>query len=337
MNFLGKEIGPNYPPFFVAELSCNHNGKLEEALLLIKAAKENGADAVKIQVYNADSMTIESDKQDFNVKDGPWVGRNIYELYTKTGTPFEWVPHLFSYAKQIEIPIFSSVFCERGLSILEQNKCLAYKIASFELNDTNLIRKVGKTGRPVVFSTGMANISEIDRAVALVQNKIIMHCVSAYPVRHFNANLEKIITLQRLYQNTPIGFSDHTTGMECGQVACALGASVVEKHFGLHGNTSEDSFFSISPEDFKLFTKMCITAWETMGQLQPNIEDGNRQFRRSLYTTKDIQAGEYFTEKNVRSIRPSYGLDPDLLLEIFYMRATKFIPKGTALNKEMLL
>ena len=351
MILFGQQLSKNNYPLIVAELSCNHEGSLAQAKELIKAAKEATADAVKIQVYTADDMTYPyginktepgkfiKEKCDFIVKEGPWKNHHLYYLYEKTQTPYEWVPELFAYAKEINIPIFASVFSLKGLSLLEELNCPAYKIASFELPDLALIRKVAKTNKPVILSTGMASTDDIDQAMQCVnpRNVVLMHCVSAYPGKDNEQNLWKITQLDKYY-GCPIGYSDHTNGVLAAQLSIAMGARVIEKHMVLSASShSEDSSFSLSPTEFRSFAKYCRAAAEATFVKEVPGEESSKQFRRSLYVVKDIAKGESFTLSNVRTIRPSYGLSPSMLSNVLVSRATCDLKAGTALKREHLI
>ena len=344
MNFLGKELGKNKYPFIVAEISCNHEGSLTHAKELIAAAKEAGADAVKFQLYDADDMTYCGNWFNYSdgsnglfVKNGPWKGQHLHSLYQKTGTPYEWVSILFEYAKSVNIPLFASVFSEKAIKTLEENNCPAYKIASFEIVDTELVKKVCATNKPVVFSTGMATAQEIYSIIDNVENKdiILLHCVSAYPTMLEEANLWRMKWLNEITGES-VGFSDHTEGHLAAQIACGMGAVMIEKHLYLGGGTSEDAGFSLTPQAFKFFVKACRRAAEASFESTSIEESYSRQFRRSLYTVKDVVAGEPFTNENVRSIRPSFGLPPARYSDTLTKKAKINIRAGTALKEEHL-
>jgi len=336
MILFGQRLSKDKHPFIVAEISCSHEGSLEQAKELIKAAKEATADAVKIQVYDAYDMTLPLSTNDFWIKSGNWQDRNLFDLYLQTQTPYEWVPELFAHAKEIGIPIFASVFSLKGLALLEELGCEAYKIASFELIDLPLIRKVAKTNKTVILSTGMANLNEIDQAVQCVNpdNSIIMHCVSSYPTKFQEANLWNIDQLQRFYKQ-PIGFSDHGQNMLAAQLAVAKGAVIIERHLGLGGG--EDKEFSLTPMNFKIYVIACKQVAEACWKTEVPGEQASKQFRRSLYVVKDIEKGENFTPSNVRSIRPSYGLPPSMYNTVIISRAACYLKAGTALKKEHLV
>lgn len=336
MIFMGQELGKNKFPFIVAEISCNHEGDINQAKKLCGLAKEAGADAVKIQTYYAEDMTINHGGTDFRIEKGLWNGNTLFELYRKTQTPYEYVEQLFN----LDIPIFSSVFSLKGLAILEDLKCPAYKIASFEIVDLPLIRKVAKTGKSIVLSTGMANLEEIDEAMMCCNpnNTALLHCVSAYPTKLEEANLWRVQWLADLYPQSIVGFSDHTRGTVAGPLACAIGARIIEKHLALPNTEPEDAAFSLHPDEFRLYAQNCRKAAEATFKVEVQAEADSRQFRRSLYAVKDIQEGSVFTPDNIRSIRPSYGLPSKLYTRLIAgMRASKDIKAGTALTKEMII
>lgn len=349
MIFLGKELGSNKYPFITAELSCNHGGSLEQAKKLIQAAKEAGADAVKIQVYTPDEMTYGEKvdggehfnkfiSEDFTVKSGTWKGDNLYNLYQITQTDYELAQNMFAFAKQIEIPMFASVFSLKSLHWLETViECPAYKIASFEITDTNLIRKIAKTGKPVVISTGLASMSDIDQAVLCVcpENLILLHCVSAYPTKLEQTNLWKIPHYKKMF--TPnVGFSDHTRGTYAGAFAVAAGAIMLEKHLTLDGADTEDKAFSLHPDEFVRYVTLCKAAALAMFNAAVPDEDASRQFRRSIYVVKDVRKDDLLTWDNLKAIRPSYGY-PASMLNIITSSGKHFthdIKAGTALKQE---
>jgi len=336
MIFLGKKLIPHKYISIIAEISCNHEQSIDKAYLLINAAKDAGADAVKIQAYIPDEMTINSASVDFKIKGGPWNGNTLWELYNKTYTPLQWIPYLFEYAKFSKIPMFASVFGEQSLAALEAVDCPAYKIASFELNDTYLIRTVAKIGKPMVLSTGVATQDEVDRAIDIisVENSaypLVMHCISKYPAKINELQLNKILAYQELYKD--VGFSDHTLTSTAAQLAITLGATVIEKHLTLT-ETSEDSKFSLRPKEFRRFVNDCH---DTIKALEIYKEEPDRQFKRSLYVVKDVKQGEKFTKESIRSIRPGYGLDPNKLFDTIDQYASCDLAIGTALKEEHIV
>ena len=312
------------------------NGELDDVMKLIQAAKDLGADAVKIQAYTPDEMTIDKPYEDFIVKESPWRHEHLYDLYKKTYTPLEWLPGLFGFASTLNISIFASVFGEQSLAALEAVNCPAYKIASFELNDTNLIRMVAEKGKPMVLSTGVATSEEIRRALRItedhqggVEKTILMHCISKYPAKLSSTEMSKVINYIRYY-DLPVGFSDHTINSKAAQIAITLGATVIEKHLCIN-TKSEDGSFSCLPYEFSGYVQDCS---DTLKALEIKDEEPDRQFKRSLYVVKGIKVGEQFTKENIRSIRPGYGLDPDKLTDIIGTRASCDLPAGTALKEE---
>lgn len=340
MIFMGQELEKNKYPYIVAEISCNHQGDTNQAKELVRAAKAAGANAVKFQIYTPDDMTLENYGGDFVIKDGQWEGRSLYSLYGKTKTDFNLADDIVWECQQIGIDWLPSIFGLKGLLWGEAYKCPAYKIASFELVDLPLIRKVAKTAKSVVLSTGMASLEEIDEAMACCNpnNTILLHCVSAYPTKLEQANLWRIQWLSDLYPVSAVGFSDHTRGITAGPLACAMGARMIEKHIALPGTSPEDAAFSLHPDEFRTYVQNCRKAAEATFKVEVEAETHSRQFRRSLYAVKDIQEGEIFTQTNIRSIRPSYGLPPKMYPRLIAgMRATKDIKAGTALTKEMII
>ena len=341
--FLGKEIGPYKDPFIIAEISCNHTGDINEALRLIRNAYECGADAVKIQVYTPEEMTlnfrgtidVNSDyPTEFHTNiHGPWKGKHLWDLYRQGETPIEWLPDLFSKAKQIGIPIFASVFGDKSLAALEAVECPAYKIASFELCDTGLLRKVAAKGKPILLSTGCSDYRELDRAVeATVYNLIIMHCVSKYPHTVSEAELNFIRELRREYGD-PIGYSDHTHSETAALLAIASGACIIEKHYG-DSDKSLDKDFSLNTKEFLHFVEQCKYA--SIALSPDNNKTSTSKYKRSLYVVKPISAGEEFTNDNIKSIRPNYGLPPYMLDQILGKKAKFDLMFGTALKQEMI-
>lgn len=340
MNLFGKRICQQNNPFYIAEISCNHNGSLDQAKQLILAARDNMADAVKIQCYEPSDMTLEVglyDKEnDFIIKKGLWKEKHLWDLYSETCTKYDYIPELFKYADDINMPIFSSVFSEYGLAFLERLDCQAYKISAFELNDTPLIRKVAKTGKSIIMSVSTsAPIDHVERALMITSpiNTAMLHCVSAYPTKEDQANLYRIEALRSFY-GVPVGFSDHTCTSLAAKTAVAMGARIIEKHLTLPGINSEDGEFSVTPYEFKSLVVGCNQVVKMINKSREDPELDTKQFKRSLYVVKDIKEGESFTLENVRSIRPSYGLDPDKLYQVITKRAKTDLKRGTALQEE---
>jgi N-acetylneuraminate synthase len=339
-----RSIGPGHRPYVIAELSGNHNADISRAIRLIDAAKSAGADAVKLQTYTADTMTIEHDGPGFRIRGGLWDGRSLHELYKEAHTPWEWHPALFAHAKNVGIDCFSSPFDFTAIDFLERLGAPAYKIASFEIIDTPLIRYAAKTGKPLIVSTGMANEAEIDEAVAAAKSSgaravALLHCVSGYPTPADEANLARIPALARRY-DCPIGLSDHSLRNEVPVASVALGATIVEKHFTLaRADGGPDAAFSLEPNEFLQLVEGVRTAYAALGRPdygRAPSEEGNVAFRRSLYAVKDIAEGEEFTGDNVRSIRPGFGLPPKHLPEIIGKRARRAIARGTPISFDLV-
>lgn len=318
ITILDRKIGPSFPPYVIAEMSANHNGRLESALRLIEEAKIAGADAVKIQTYRPDTITLNSQKPDFQITDGLWAGRSLYQLYEWAHTPWSWHPILFEHARKVGITIFSSPFDSSAVDLLEELGAPAYKIASFEAVDLPLIRYVAKTGKPIIISTGMSDASEIQDAIIAAREVgckelAILRCVSGYPAPASDYNLHTITDmLQRFGLVT--GLSDHTPDNTIAIASVALGASIIEKHFTLNraGGGPDDSF-SLEHEELRDLCLKTRTAWEAMGSVnyaRKSSENSNQKFRRSLYFVKPMKAGEIIPPDAIRSVRPGFGLAP---------------------------
>jgi N-acetylneuraminate synthase len=335
----GRRIGPGHPPYVIAEMSGNHNGDISRAFALIEAAKAAGADAVKLQTYTADTITIDHDGPGFRIEGGLWNGRTLHELYEKAHTPWEWHPRLFAKARELGIALFSSPFDPTAVELLEKLEAPAYKIASFEIVDLPLIRRVAQAGRPIVISTGMANLDEIGEAIEAARGAgcreiAVLHCTSGYPTPPEDSNLRTIGDLAAAF-DVVTGLSDHTRNIAVPVAAVALGASLIEVHLTLRrADGGEDAEFSLEPEELAAMITGCRTAWTALGKVNYALEaseKGNKTFRRSLYAVKDIPAGAQLTAENVRSIRPGYGLPPKHLPEILGRRAGRAIARGTPL------
>lgn len=340
----GRAVGVGQPPYVIAELSGNHNGDIERAFALIDVAKAAGADAVKLQTYTPDTMTIDSSRPDFQIKGGPWDGRALYELYGEAQTPWDWHERLFERARAKGLDCFSTPFDETAVDFLESLKSPIHKIASFELVDIALIEYIARTGKPIIMSTGMGSVDEVDEAVAAAtqagaKDVILLHCISAYPAPTSEANLFRIKMLADRY-GCSVGLSDHTMGPEAAIAAVALGASVIEKHITLaRSDGGPDAAFSLEPAEFGglvLSVKNAFSALGTGGPWRPKSEEQSMVFRRSLYIVQDIEAGEKLTTANVRSIRPGYGLLPKHLPEILGRKAKQRIERGTALSWDLI-
>ncbi len=340
----GRMIGPGHPPYIIAELSANHNGSLERAIKSITAAKEAGADAVKIQSYSPDTITLDHDGPDFRIKGGLWDGYRLYDLYAEAQTPFDWHPMLFAHARDIGITLFSSPFDATAIDLLEGLNTPAYKIASFEAIDLPLIARAAQTGKPLIISTGMADDQEIAEALACARGAgatdvALLHCISGYPAPASQSNLATIPDMAGRF-DAVIGLSDHSLGTAVSVASIALGASLIEKHFQLDDTEDgPDSAFSLTPD---ALTQLCTdtrTAWEALGTASYErnpAEEGNLQFRRSLYFVRDIKAGETITEEHVRSIRPGFGLKPMHLSAIIGQKARNTIQRGTPVSWDLI-
>lgn len=345
MNFSinNRNIGKDNPPYIIAELSGNHNGQLERALELVDAAASTGADAVKLQTYTADTITINSDRPEFKIHGGLWDGRSLYDLYQEASTPWEWHEEIFKRAREHGLDVFSSPFDPTAVDFLEALDVPAYKIASFEIVDIPLIAKVAATNKPIIMSTGVANYGEIEKACAAASASAggysILHCVSAYPTEPKDMNLRTMNALHEAF-GAPVGLSDHSLGSAVAVAAVVSGASIVEKHLTLkRSDGGPDAGFSLEPHEFKRMVEDCHIAHSALGNVKYNrkgIGGGNAQFRRSLYVVQDIKKGEAFSEANLRSIRPGLGLDPEHLFTINGKCAQKDIKAGTPLEWSMV-
>lgn len=343
-SILGRPVGSGNPPYVIAELSGNHNGEIGRAFRLIEVAKQSGADAIKFQTYTADTITIDHSGPGFVIEGGLWSGRKLYDLYQEAHTPWDWHPALFEHANKVGITCFSSPFDETAVDFLESLKAPAYKIASFELVDTPLIRYAARTGKPLIISTGMATPEEIDEAVNTARGAgaggvALLHCISAYPTPPEQAHLGRIRALSERY-DCPIGLSDHTLGIEVAIASVALGACVIEKHITLaRSDGGPDAAFSLEPDEFKNLVASVRTAFSAIGRVdygRSSAETPNMVFRRSLYAVKDIAAGETLTADNVRSIRPGFGLPPKHFDEVIGRRASRDIKRGTPVSWDIL-
>ncbi len=340
----GRKIGTGHPPYIIAEMSANHNGNIDRALQTIQTAKKSGADAVKLQTYSADTMTIDCEKSDFKIQDGLWAGRSLYELYRWAETPFSWMKKLFDHGRQIEITVFSTPFDETAVDLLEDLNAPAYKIASFEAVDLPLIRYVGQTKKPLIISTGLCSKEEVDAAVntaldAGSNGVAVLHCVSSYPAPIDEANLSQIKTLQNRL-GVPIGLSDHTLGNTAAVVATGLGAALIEKHFTLsRDDGGPDSEFSIEPNELETLCHSTKEAWKSIGVAdwsRPHAEKGNEQFRRSLYFVKKLKKGAKVSASDIRRIRPGYGLAPKFFDNVVGQRLLKDVEPGERVSWNLI-
>ena len=344
MKINNRKIGTDFPPYIIAELSANHNGSLETALKIIEQAKICGADAIKLQTYKADTITLNSKNEEFMIRGGLWDGQSLHELYEKAHMPWEWHKALFDYARDLDITIFSSPFDRTAVDLLEDLNAPAYKIASFEAVDLPLIKYVAATGKPMIISTGMADKEEIAEAVQAAydggcKELAILHCVSGYPAPAEDYNLRTIQDMASSF-NIPVGLSDHTLDNTTAIASVVLGASIIEKHFTLDRNGGgPDDSFSLEPEGLKQLCVGAKTAWQALGQVdygRKSSEQGNAQFRRSLYFVKDMKAGDVIDETCIRSVRPGFGLAPKFYDEILGKTLVQDVKKNTATRLELL-
>ena len=335
-----REIDCFNPPYIIAELSANHNGSIARAKQTIKAAKDSGAHAIKIQTYSADTMTIDCAKDDFIVKGGLWNGYSLYSLYKEASTPFEWHSELFSFARSVGITIFSSPFDESAVALLESLNAPAYKIASFELADLPLIDCVARTGKPMFISTGMGTQEEIGEAVEVARTAgckslLLFHCISSYPAPLDQANLIQMKVIQKEF-NVQVGLSDHTLGNTAALVATALGACAIEKHFTLdRKEKGPDSEFSMEPRELKMLVQGTQEAWTSLGVSgfsRPQAELGSNIFRRSIYFVADLKAGELITQNSIKRIRPGFGLPPKYFDFLIGKKVKHDVSRGDAVN-----
>lgn len=340
-----RRVGRGHPTYIIAELSANHCQSFDRAVELINKAKEVGADAVKLQTYTPDTMTINVDADLFRHGEGSlWAGRTLYDLYSEAYMPWEWQPKLKKVADKIGIDFFSTAFDPSAVDFLEEMGVPLHKVASFEIVDIPLIEYIARTGKPIIISTGMATLSEIEEAVRAARNAgatqiALLKCTSAYPAPPEEMNLRTIPHLAEAF-GVPVGLSDHTLGIAVPVAAVALGACIVEKHFTLSRDiSSPDSAFSLEPHEFKAMVDAVRTVEKALGEVRYEIgdqESKSRVFRRSLFVVRDMRAGETFTEENIRSIRPGYGLHPRYLKDVLGRRATRDIKRGTPLSWELI-
>lgn len=333
-------------PFIIAEMSGNHNQSLERALKIVEAAAETGVDAIKLQTYTADTMTIDKSDDEFFIADSNslWQGESLYNLYQKAYTPWEWQEKIFRHAEELGLICFSTPFDDTSVDFLERLGCPIYKIASFENIDLPLIRKVAKTGKPMIASTGMASVADLDEMVRTARENgcgelTLLKCTSSYPAIPEGSNLRTIPHMKELF-NCRVGVSDHTLGIGAAVASIALGATVIEKHFTLsRADGGVDSAFSLEPEEMKLLVRECNTAYQALGEVSYSIQEQEKkslQFRRSLYIVENVKKGDVLTEKNLRSIRPGFGLAPKYYDNLLGKKVNQDIPRGTGLKWDYL-
>ena len=336
----GRLIGSGQPPYLIAEMSANHGGSLDQALAMIEAAAKAGADAIKLQTYTADTITINCDRPDFLIKGGLWNGRTLYDLYQEAHTPWEWHRELFAKGRELGITMFSSPFDETAVDFLEELGAPAYKVASFELVHLPLLRKVASTGKPTILSTGMASHAEIEESIGTLRDAgcrelLVLHCTSGYPTPPDEANVRMIPHLARMF-DVPVGLSDHTLDSTVAVTAVALGAVAIEKHFTLRrADGGPDAAFSLEPSEFAGLVTAAQTAWAALGKVddvRAPSEQANRMFRRSIYAVKDIRKGDRITSESIRVIRPGFGLAPRHYDEVIGRCACADIARGTPIS-----
>ncbi|KYD06542.1 pseudaminic acid synthase [Bacillus atrophaeus] len=338
----GRSIGPHHPPFIIAEMSGNHNQSLERAFKIIEAAAKAGAHALKIQTYIADTMTLNMNTKDFTIEDNNslWSGSTLYTLYQQAYTPWEWHKPIFDKCRELGMIPLSTPFDESAVDFLEDLGVPIYKIASFENTDIPLIKKVAATGKPIIISTGMATVAEIDETIRAAKEAgckelILLKCTSTYPASPENTNISTIPHMKELF-NCQVGLSDHTMGTGVAVASVALGATVIEKHFTLsRADGGVDSAFSLEPPELKELVVETERAWQALGQITygpTDKEKASLKFRRSIYVTNDIKAGDMFTKENIKVVRPGYGLEPKYFDLIIGRTAKKHISAGTPLE-----
>jgi N-acetylneuraminate synthase len=340
----GRAIGPGHPPFVICELSGNHNGSLERALTMVDSAADTGCDAIKLQTYTADTLTLDCDGPGFRIEEGPWAGRTLHDLYAEAFTPYEWHAALFERARRRGVVLFSTPFDATAVDLLESLDAPAYKIASFEAVDLPLIARVAACGKPMIISTGLASLAEMGEALETAQaggaaGVALLHCVSSYPAPIEEANVRTVPDLARRF-GVVTGLSDHTPGSAASVAAVALGAAIIEKHFTLaRADGGPDAAFSLEPAEFTALVRDCKAAWSALGSAtydELGSERAAAGHRRSLYVSAPVKAGEALTDANVRSVRPGFGLAPKHLPQVLGRKATRDLAFGEPLDWSMV-
>lgn len=340
----GRKIGSDYPPYVIAELSANHNGVLQKALDTISEAKKRGADAIKLQTYSADTMTIDCDSEEFMINGGLWDGYKLYDLYKWAQTPFDWHKEMFEHARKVGITCFSTPFDETAVDLLEDMNVPAYKVASFEATDLPLIKYIASAKKPMIMSTGMANFEEIEEMVTAAKEAgcrdlIVLHCISSYPAPVEQSNVLTIPDMRKKL-GVQIGLSDHTISNTAAIVATALGAVLIEKHFILDRNEKgPDSEFSIEPKQLEALCRESKDAWLALGAAgydRKPAEETNVKFRRSIYFVEDLKAGEQITPDSIRRIRPGFGIAPKFENQLIGKTVKVDVKRGTATSWDLI-
>ncbi|HEX7905938.1 MAG TPA: pseudaminic acid synthase [Chitinophagaceae bacterium] len=341
-----RQIGIGFKPFIIAEMSGNHNKSVDKAMAIVKAAAESGADALKLQTYTPDSLTIDHRGGLFDITDPQslWNGRNLYELYQEAMTPYEWHKPIFEYANKLGMVCFSTPFDEKAVDFLDDLGAPLHKIASFENNHHPLLKKIARTGKPVIMSTGVSSLADLTESVGILKDNnckelVLLKCTSTYPATPENTNVKTIPHMKELFQ-CEIGLSDHTMGVGASIAAVSLGATVIEKHFCLsRAEGGVDSAFSLEPSEFKMLVTETERAWQSLGGVQYGIQETEKKsisYKRSVYIVEDIKAGEKFNEKNIRIIRPGNGAHPRFYETIIGKKAVKDITKGTPFQFDLM-
>jgi len=346
INIAGRKIGPGHPPFIIAEMSGNHNQSLDRALSIVEAAAKAGAHAVKLQTYTADTMTLDIAEKEFfiNDPDSLWNGKSLYELYKVAYTPWEWHKPIFERCSELGLIYLSTPFDETAVDFLEELNVPCYKIASFENTDIPLIRKVAATGKPMIISTGMATIAELDEIVhtareAGCRDLILLKCTSSYPATPGNTNILTIPHMAKMF-DCQVGLSDHTMGIGAAVASIALGATMIEKHFTLsRADGGVDSAFSMEPDEMHALVAETERAWQALGKISYGPTEKEKKsltFRRSLYIVQDMKKGDILTKENLRAIRPGLGLTPKYYVTLLGKRVNRDVTRGTAVNWELV-